>query len=62
MTWQNQPNSIHLEPRAQHPVVTSYDSCYEHSVEHWIELRRMVELQNEDSVVTVECEELVGAF
>lgn len=62
MTSQNQPNSLHQQPNVQRPIVTSYDSCFEHSVEHWIELRRMVELQDEDNVVTLECEELVGTF
>ena len=32
------------EPKTEsRPVLTSYDSGYEHSVEHLIELRRMVE-------------------
>jgi hypothetical protein len=25
------------------PVLTSYDSGYEHSLEHWVELQRLVE-------------------
>lgn len=57
MSYQNELMPLRQELTAQRPAVTTYDSCFEHSVEHWIELRRMVELQNEDDVVTAEQEE-----
>ena len=28
------------------PLISSYDSGYEHSVEHWFQLREMVEQQS----------------
>ena len=33
------------------PQVTSYDSGYEHSFEHWIEVRRMVDAEEENILV-----------
>jgi hypothetical protein len=33
------------------PQVTSYDSGHEHSIEHWIEVRVMVEEFEEETVV-----------
>ena len=41
------------------PRVTSYDSGYEHSIEHWIEVRRMVEDSEEEVTVIEETRELV---
>ena len=53
MIHNNQFKSQLHELRAERPVVTSYDSFQEHSFEHWIEVRRMVEqAQNEENVVT----------
>jgi hypothetical protein len=31
-------------PSSERPRVTSYDSGYEYSVEHWFEVRQLVEL------------------
>ncbi len=36
------------------PQVTTYDCCYEHSYEHWIELRRLVEASDEEQITVVE--------
>ncbi len=42
------------------PKITSYDSGYEHSVEHWIEVRQMVEEESEEHItVLTESRELV---
>jgi hypothetical protein len=41
------------------PRVTSYDSGYEHSIEHWIEVRQMVEESAEEITVVEESRELV---
>ncbi len=41
------------------PQVTSYDSGYEHSYEHWIEVRRLVEESEEQITVIDETRELV---
>jgi len=41
------------------PHVTSYDSGYEHSIEHWIEVREMVEASAEEIIVVEETRELV---
>jgi hypothetical protein len=43
------------------PNITSYDSGYEHSVEHWIEVRQMVEEEESEEHITVitETRELV---
>jgi hypothetical protein len=35
---------------ASRPVLTSYDSGVEHSVEHWAEVRKLVEAEDEDEV------------
>jgi len=42
------------------PRVTSYDSGYEHSIEHWIEVRQMVEESDEKITVVEETRELVS--
>jgi hypothetical protein len=44
---------------ARRPEVTSYDSGYEHSMEHWIELRMMVEDIEEKTAMNEESWELV---
>ena len=36
---------------AARPLVTSYDSGHEHSIEHWIEVRIMVEEFEEETTV-----------
>lgn len=41
------------------PQVTSYDSGYEHSYEHWIEVRQLVEDSDEQITVVEEVSELV---
>jgi hypothetical protein len=41
------------------PRITSYDSGYEHSIEHLIELRLLVEESDEQIAVVEECRELV---
>ncbi len=41
------------------PRVTSYDSGYEHSIEHWIEVRQLVEECAEEVTVVEETRELV---
>ncbi len=38
---------------AGRPLITSYDSGYEHSVEHWFEVRRMVERSQLESRSTL---------
>ncbi len=44
------------------PEVTTYDCCYEHSYEHWIELRRVVDAADEEQIIVVEeTSELVSA-
>jgi hypothetical protein len=30
-------------PSSDQPVVTSYDSGYEHSFEHWLDVQKLVE-------------------
>lgn len=42
------------------PCVTSYDSGYEHSIEHWVEVRQMVE-DFEEKVTLAEEPELAAA-
>ncbi len=34
--------------KADNRTVTTYDSTYEHSLEHWIELRRLVQEADEE--------------
>lgn len=34
------------------PLVTSYDSGYEHSLEHWAKVRRLVEDADQEPVST----------
>lgn len=41
------------------PHISSYDSGYEHSIEHLLELRLLVEEIAEDSTVIIETGELV---
>ncbi len=43
------------------PKVTSYDSGYEHSYEHWMEVRLMVSESEEEVTVVEETRELVTA-
>lgn len=40
-------------PASEKPKITSYDSGYEHSIEHWIEVRQMVEASAEEVVEQV---------
>ena len=42
MSYQNE-NELQSNGRNSKPPVTSYDSGHEHSVEHWMEVQRMVE-------------------
>lgn len=43
------------------PKVTSYDSGYEHSIEHWMELRLLVAESEAEITVVEETRELVLA-
>jgi hypothetical protein len=45
---------------AKRPQVISYDSGYEHSIEHLIEVRHLVEESAEETTVIAEARELVG--
>jgi hypothetical protein len=36
---------------AERPKVTSYDACNEHSVEHWVDLRVLVEESEKETPV-----------
>ena len=42
------------------PMLTSYDSGYEHSIEHWIEVRQLVEELDGKTAVVDEVWELVA--
>jgi hypothetical protein len=39
------------EATTARPQITSYDSGYEHSIEHWIEVCRMVDAEAETTLV-----------
>ncbi len=52
----------HQSKMTARPEVTTYDCCYEHSYEHWIELRLVVEAADEEQITVVEeTRELVSA-
>ena len=38
-----------VTPSSDRPRVTSYDSAYEHSLEHWLEVKQLVEAADEDA-------------
>jgi hypothetical protein len=35
----------------ERPKITSYDACNEHSVEHWVDVRRLVEESEKETAV-----------
>ena len=51
----SQPRNIQSQKQDRlltlRPQVTSYDSGHEHSIEHWIEVRLMVEESAEETAV-----------
>ena len=47
------------KPTNAKPRITSYDSGYEHSIEHLVELRLLVEESDEQIAVVEETRELV---
>jgi hypothetical protein len=38
-------------PSSERPRVTSYDSAYEHSLQHWLELKLLVEAADRDTTI-----------
>ena len=51
MHWE--PNgSLASHRNHERPTPTSYDSPHEHSWEHWVELRELVEEEDEDDEVS----------
>ena len=48
--------------KSSKPQVISYDSGYEHSIEHLIELRQLVEESDEQITVVEETRELVLSY
>ena len=49
-----EPNKSPASHHHERPVPTSYDSLHEHSWEHWVELRELVEEEAEDDDVPSE--------
>ncbi len=43
--------------KTHRPLISSYDSGYEHSVEHWFHLHEMVEQESADLKSAVEADE-----
>ncbi len=41
-------NTVIPAPSSDRPRVTSYDSAYEHSLEHWLELKKLVQAADEE--------------
>jgi hypothetical protein len=44
------------------PQVVSYDACHEHSIEHWIELRILVEESAHETIAIAEPALAMAAF
>ena len=61
MSFNNAISSQNKTASAKKLMVTSYDLGHEHSVEHWIELRIMVDEVEEKTSVNVDGLELVPA-
>jgi hypothetical protein len=51
MAHRNAITSAPATGTTRHPHVTSYDSGYEHSLEHWTEVQRLVQEADEESGV-----------
>ena len=48
------PSRLMIPTGCERPSLTSYDSGYEHSLEHWTELQRLWRAEDE-MVVDTEC-------
>jgi hypothetical protein len=62
MLFNNEIKSRCKSTLAERPPVTSYDSCHEHSIEHCIELRILVEESARETIVIGEPEKAIAAF
>jgi hypothetical protein len=49
MSYENEIRPQGKSNTQKRPKVTSYDSCHEHSIEHWVEVRHLVEGVQEEN-------------